>query len=78
MAAARSKELSLTKPLRVRTLTAGVDIADASHLDRIESAIAVLKRGRKMFEAAGYEVQTTRIATNPFLASAGVAPVYAP
>lgn len=69
-AAARNTGLSLSKPLRVRTITAGVELADATQLDRIERAVAVLKRGRQVYEAAGYEVETVRIATNPFLAGA--------
>lgn len=61
--------LNLSKPLRVRTVTAGIELDDASQLDRVERAIALLERGRKHFEEAGYEVQTMRIATNPFLAA---------
>lgn len=61
--------LNLSKALRVRTITAGIELDSASQLDRIERAIALLQRGRKYFEAAGYEVQTTRIATNAFLAA---------
>lgn len=57
------------KPLRVRTITAGVSLDGAGQTDRFEKAIAMLKRGRTAFEQAGFEVQTTRIATNPFLAS---------
>lgn len=60
------------KSLRVRTITAGVSLDNASQVDRFERAIATLKRGRAVFEQAGYEVQTTRIATNPF--TAGLSP----
>ena len=60
--------LKLSKSLRVRTITAGIELDNASQLDRVERAIALLQRGRKHFEDAGYEVQTARIATNPFLA----------
>ncbi len=56
------------KPVRVRTITAGVSLDNASQSDRFESAIAALERGRAAFEQAGYVVETTRIATNPFLA----------
>lgn len=51
-------------------MTAGVSLADATDLGRIEAAVGVLKRGRQVLEEAGYEVQTTRIATTPFLAQA--------
>lgn len=60
--------MTLTKPLRVRTITAGVDLAGASDTARIEAAIDTLRLGRQAFAAAGYEVQTTRIAATPFLA----------
>lgn len=65
----RTTRLSQNRPLRIRTITAGVELENASQLDRIERAVSVLQRGRKHFEEAGYEVQTTRVATNPFLAS---------
>lgn len=55
-------------PLRIRTITAGIEIPGARSIDRIESAIAVLQQGRNLFADAGYEVQTVRIATQPFLA----------
>lgn len=61
------------KPLRVRTITAGVSLDNASQTDRFEKAIATLKRGRTVFEQAGFEVQTTRIATNPFIAGLSTA-----
>ena len=61
--------MHLDKPLRVRTLTAGLDLALPLDFDRIQRSIDVLKRGRAAYEAAGYEVQTLRIATNPWLAS---------
>lgn len=54
-----------THPLRVRTLTAGVPLTDPADLAPIESAIDFLAGARRAFEDAGYEVQTTRIATSP-------------
>jgi len=66
----RNAELTLTKPLRVRTITAGVDLATAADTARVEAALATLRRGRRIVEAAGYELQTTRLATAPFLADA--------
>ena len=61
--------MQLNTPLRVRTLTAGIDVALPLDLQRIERVIEVLHRGRAAFEKTGYEVQTLRIATNPWLAS---------
>ncbi|MFQ5708630.1 MAG: DUF711 family protein [bacterium] len=54
------------KPLfRIRTITAGVNLSSASDLGTIKSAVAFLQRAKTKFEAAGYEVQTLRIATQP-------------
>lgn len=61
--------MQLDKPLRVRTLTAGLNLALPLDSDGIQRTIEVLERGRAAFEAEGYEVQTLRIATNPCLAS---------
>jgi uncharacterized protein len=56
------------RPFRVRTITAGVGIETAKELDRLEAAITLLERGRKVFEADGYEVETLRLATPPLVA----------
>lgn len=66
--AAESRGARSGKRLRMRTITAGVELSPAVELDRIESALAFLARARQTFEAEGYEVQTTRIATNPWVA----------
>src|SRR6266581_3873290 len=50
---------------KIRTITAGVNLKDTTDLATIESAIAFLQKARKEFEAAGYEIQTLRIATQP-------------
>jgi uncharacterized protein (UPF0210 family) len=60
------------RPFRVRTLTAGVTVRDAGDLRPIDDAISFLQRARKRFEGEGYEVQTTRIATQAFLDPIGV------
>lgn len=56
-------------PLRIRTLTAGLALPDLSDLARVASAIEFLAAARRAFEAAGYEVQTTRLATAGAFAS---------
>ncbi len=58
------------RTLRVRTLTLGV-MADSLEalLHGADVALALLERGRAEFAAAGYEVQTLRIATAPLLAN---------
>ncbi len=59
------RRLALARSLRVRTITAGVGIRSLTDLRPVEAAIALLERGRKVFEAEDYEVQTLRIATPP-------------
>ena len=68
--------LRLTPPrgpqrFRIRTITAGVRLTSPTDLEPIESAIAFLDRTRRAFQGAGYEVQTTRIATAPLAPPAG-------
>jgi uncharacterized protein len=55
-------------PVRVRTITAGVELSSLLELDRVEKAIAFLASAKESFMAAGYEVQTTRVAINPVIA----------
>jgi uncharacterized protein (UPF0210 family) len=55
-------------PLRVRTITAGVELASVQDLAAVERALARVTRARKRVEEAGYEVQTVRVATNPIIA----------
>ena len=55
-------------PFRIRTITAGVGVAKLADLGRIEAAIGLLERARKVFETYAYEVQTIRVATPPLLA----------
>lgn len=57
-----------TNTLRVRTITAGVELSSALELDRVEKALAFLDRARDSFTAAAYEVQTLRVATDPVIA----------
>jgi uncharacterized protein (UPF0210 family) len=59
------------RPVRIRTITAGVGLKSAGELQRVDAAITVLKRLAQVFTDDGYEVQTIRIATTPFLARAG-------
>jgi hypothetical protein len=54
---------------RVRTITAGVELSAALELDRVEKALGFLDRAKASFAAAGYEVQTIRVAINPAIAA---------
>lgn len=49
----------------MRTITAGVNLKNTRDLATLESAIKFLERAKEKFVAAGYEVQTLRIATQP-------------
>ena len=51
---------------RIRTITAGVNLSGPGDLKTIEAAIEFLQHARKKFEDEGYEIQTVRIATQPF------------
>jgi len=57
------------RPLRLRTITAGVELASVQDLAAVERALARVNRARKRAEEAGFEVQTVRVATNPIIAS---------
>jgi uncharacterized protein len=67
--ARESVAASSLNPVRVRTITAGVELTPALELERVEAAVAFLTRAKRAFEAAGYEVQTVRVAVNPVVAS---------
>ncbi|HVF18266.1 MAG TPA: DUF711 family protein [Steroidobacteraceae bacterium] len=69
MAAPSTPRVPQNKTLRIRTITAGVHLDDPARLDRLDSAISMLERGRERCSVAGFEVQTLRIATNPFVAA---------
>jgi uncharacterized protein (UPF0210 family) len=51
---------------RIRTITAGVNLRSTDDVATIDSAIEFLLTAKRKFEAAGYEIQTLRIATQPF------------
>ena len=59
---------SPVNPLRIRTLTAGVNVSGPRDIAGVERAMEFLGRARKTFESSGYEVQTTRVATSSWVA----------
>lgn len=67
---AASNDKSAAKPVRVRTITTGLELSPRGESRRIESALEFLAAAKRSFVNAGYEVQTLRIATNPWLAGA--------
>lgn len=55
--------------LRIRTLTAGVELKTPGDTAAVERALARATRARKRVQDAGFEVQTIRVATNPVVAT---------
>ena len=47
-----------TRALRIRTITAGVGLRSPTELQRVETAIAMLERAKRVFQGEDYEVQT--------------------
>ncbi|MEP7066443.1 MAG: DUF711 family protein [Gemmatimonadota bacterium] len=54
--------------LRVRTITAGVEMDHIGDQAAVERALEVLTRAQDRFESEGYEVQTTRVTMPPVIA----------
>jgi uncharacterized protein (UPF0210 family) len=67
---AASNDDSAANPLRVRTITTGLELSPHGEAQRLESALDFLAAAKRSFVNAGYEVQTLRIAANPWLAGA--------
>jgi len=65
---AASNDKSVSKPVRVRTITAGLELSPRGESPRIESTLDFLADAKRALVNAGYEVQTLRLATNPWLA----------
>jgi hypothetical protein len=59
--------MQATWRFRIRALTAGVPLASLASTGAVEAALDFLTAARRRFVAAGYEVQTTRVALNPLL-----------
>lgn len=63
--AAKPAAVVTVKP-KIRTITAFVNLDRAQYQQQVAEAVQMLKRARTTFESRGYEVQTLRIATQPF------------
>ena len=64
---AASNDKSSSKPVRVRTITAGLELTQRGETRRLENTLDFLAAAKASAVNAGYEVQTLRIATNPWL-----------
>lgn len=67
---AAPNDTAAAKSMRVRTITAGLELTPRGETPRLENTLAFLAAAKRSFVNAGYEVQTLRIATNPWLAGA--------
>jgi len=56
---------SPTRP-KIRTITAFLNLDRTQYQQQITDALQMLRRAKTIFESRGYEVQTVRIATQPF------------
>src|SRR5213082_1571586 len=51
---------------KIRAITAFINLDRARYLEQVADALKMLKRGQTILESRGYQVQTIRIATQPF------------
>jgi uncharacterized protein (UPF0210 family) len=51
---------------KIRAITVFINLDRATYQRQVADALAMLKRARTTFESRGYQVQTIRIATQPF------------
>ena len=51
---------------KIRTVTAFLNLDRAQYKEQIADALQMLRRAKTIFESRGYEVETIRIATQPF------------
>src|SRR5580704_6719542 len=51
---------------KIRAITAFINLDRAQYKEQIADALKMLRRAQITFESRGYEVQTIRIATQPF------------
>ena len=56
---------SSDKP-KIRAITAFINLDRAQYTEQVADALKMLRRAQVTFESRGYQVQTIRIATQPF------------
>jgi uncharacterized protein (UPF0210 family) len=61
----KSTDASGVKP-KIRTVTAFINLDAAQYLQQVSETMQMLRRAKTVFESRGYEVETLRIATQPF------------
>jgi uncharacterized protein (UPF0210 family) len=65
---ARAQQKIATDPAKpkIRAITAFINLDRAQYKEQVADALKMLRRAQITFESRGYEVQTIRIATQPF------------
>ncbi|HSC45644.1 MAG TPA: DUF711 family protein [Candidatus Acidoferrum sp.] len=63
--ASKTAAAASVKP-RIRAITAFINLDAAGYQQQVADALQMLRRGKTIFESRGFEVQTIRIATQPF------------
>ena len=67
-AASQAQQKTAAPPDRpkIRAITAFINLDRAQYKEQVADALKMLKRAQTIFESRGYQVQTIRIATQPF------------
>jgi uncharacterized protein len=65
-AGAQQKTPSSPDKPKIRAITAFINLDRAQYKEQVADALKMLKRAQTVFESRGYQVQTIRIATQPF------------
>jgi uncharacterized protein (UPF0210 family) len=65
-AGAQQKTAADPAKLKIRAITAFINLDRAQYKEQIADALKLLRRAQTIFESRGYQVQTIRIATQPF------------
>src|SRR5215467_1320950 len=60
-----AKAAASVKP-KIRTVTAFINLDPAQYQQQVADTMQMLRRAKTIFESRGYEVETLRIATQPF------------
>jgi uncharacterized protein (UPF0210 family) len=63
---AQAKTSPVPANLKIRAITAFINLDRAQYKEQVADALKMLRRAQTTFESRGYQVQTIRIATQPF------------
>ena len=66
IARAQAKTAAVPANPKIRAITAFINVDRARYKEQVADALKMLRRAQTTFESRGYQVQTIRIATQPF------------